>query len=165
MTLTTNRGYSETIGVSPIFVSDIILIVIGSIGPIIIIYSFFGKKFVIPAVFLLTSLASTGLAYLSYPTVRMDSAWDNLNDVEQAIENLQTNRNYYRSNNALDYYKLRMEELILFKTTYNQQYDFLLTSEIQTDARRNRLTHFFGLLAFLLLLNCITTYKRIETEE
>lgn len=165
LSISTNYGYSETIGIAPIFVSDIILIVIGSIGPIVIIYLFFGKRFVIPAIFLISSLASIGLAYLNYPSVRMESAGDNLNDVERAIENLQSNRNYYRINNAPEYYKLRMKELLFFKTTYKQQYDFLLAANVQKDARRNRLTYFFGLLAFILLLNCVTTYNRIKTEE
>jgi len=165
LTIITNHGYSETIGVAPVFVSDIILIVICSIGPIFIIYLFFGKRFVIPAIFLITSFASTGLAYFSYPSVRMDIAWDNLKNVEETIEDLESNRSFYSTNNSLDYYKLRMEELILFKTIYKQQYDFLLTTEIQKDARRNRLTHFFGLLAIILLMNCVTAYKRIDTEE
>lgn len=161
LTIFSNDGYSETIGVSPIFIGDIILMILLSIGPIIIIYSLFSPDSLKLSTYIICAIFSFWLAYISYPNTRIESAIKKTSKVERAIESLLENHELFEKNNAVDYYNLRMEELELLRIMYEKQYKFLINSRIQKDPRRDRLTIFFGLIFFILFINSFYEFLKI----
>ncbi|WP_224994487.1 hypothetical protein [Cesiribacter sp. SM1] len=160
-----NNGYPETIGIAPLYLTDVLIPFFYIIGPIIITIAFFyqqAKEYLSPAIMFLFATGFIYLGYLNYPTVKQENIFPHLKRLEWEIGSYKEAMNSLEKDEYFEYHLHRLKELQMLQRMYADQYSFLERSIHLEDPRRFRMTTLFGLLGILLLVNCFNQYRKIN---
>jgi len=153
LTMIDKKEYAEVVLEGPVFFGDLLIVAAVSIGPIVITWAILKdlNQGFLPVILIVLGALCCAAAYYTLPSVRQDRLLTSSVEVQQAIDNLEHNQDYYREDPA--YYRHLLRELRMFHTMFESQLQFISSAERIQDKRFHRVPMFFGFLAAFLFVN------------